>query len=93
VSTRTLSPVSLFAVTCAAEHVDLTKFQRNQRAEAGENPEEWEDCEANPEICWGLRQSLEHAHGLDRLDEFAAVYRQTVKALAKQSRIPCRGVQ
>jgi hypothetical protein len=90
----TLSAVSLFAVTCAAQHVDLTKFARIQRMEGGftaEQCDEWLDCWANPEMGWGLRDSLEMAHGLDNLREFAAVYRQTVKALATQAHVPCLG--
>jgi len=83
-----LSPVSLLAVTCAAEAVDLAAYNIEERREAGDNPLEWDDCVARPEISQGLRQTLEAAHGLDHLPEFAAVYRQVVLALAKKADVP-----
>ena len=84
-----LSPVSLLAVTCAAAAVDLAACNIERRREAGDNPLEWgDDCVASPEICCGLRQTLEAAHGLDHLPEFAAIFRQVVVTLAKARNIP-----
>lgn len=78
-----------FAKDCAVEHVSLTQHARTRLQNDGLNPDEWDYGTCNPEICWGLRQSLEMEHGLDHLGLFAKTYREAVKRTAELFGVPC----
>lgn len=85
-SAKNLDLLIALAIQSAAEHVGLVKFNYSQRAEAGQDPSEWQDSYADPGGCMGLQQTFFAAFPKAKqgdLSLFFSTHRTAVVACAK----------